>query len=1287
MSQNLNKVYCEAVLSRRVDTNTGRVLFFHFCLFILVFLVLYTPLVNAEIVLNKDAPGVGVVNPKEWMKDYIENQFKDAAFGAEVSEGFDQIFKKTYDTLLSQKDRYKGCNGAAIQQATSVGFELNNARVLRGAGEMFFGIEKKLIGLGGGSIADFLKSQAEDAIRNKISDAMKDEKTEVYQNSYSINKVGSGKCEQSVSAVWNKAGGTYTIFISGNCNCEKVPDGVLTGREVRLAEWTVVARGTVRAVPNRDKTGLMTIAGIPSISVSANCNCVLSDDGTWLPPPPPEEEEEEGKEKEEVEEAPIRVLPVGRMRTMSGVKCEACRPALDAVNQLVEKFNKIAGEMDDLAEKINAEPNKTAERDSNVSQWEKLKIQLDKTVQQHDTAFEAFVKCEEDECDLGTGSLVLDELSEISEQWTDCKECIELMNAVNAQIQDYNNKVKELNKLATDARRERHQLGTAEGNRVYREWRTGHAALNSLNADIQQKIAQLSACKSRYCSGTRWQSWVPTRPISGTCTPCISFQEKYNEAAKEYNVVIDKLNALQNKQREYIEQYGDSGAGQAGYERLLINEDLHGLLKAEREGRAKLDSIKNELDTCVEEKCKPVSTTADQIRIGQDVKPLESYCEGSACPDDISVLCSGYSCPDSFTLNCGNGTCPDTLLLDCTAASCPQNTAYDCGAGGCPALTNFICDDNDCSYVMPASDPFIGTDPQFDYSTINFDDLDSFSSGYSYSDGSFQVPFSGTALNTALGLEPDTTPAATLQQLQQAEQQAVQDAINANNYSNTVADAFQQAGSTSIQTASSLAAATEAAGVQEFLIDFGSALADLASVSDFFEGLAKGDMSDNSLLQNLDSIYEAAKDGESLANNIADQIQPIPDGSGISTSPINDAFGTMGVADDYWGTDGLTNINSLKSDFSDIANLIDDHRSGKPINPRTLGQLIFRIGKGFAENDLKERKQQIANLQQDLAAEQRTTSGLAGQLQTANEAKWNAIDELAKIRAAIAALLASNPESLSVTVSGDSPVIQTTAKCPECQSIADQINQALNAMYAARQQIAAIQTRQQALESKKAKLQQLQNQLESADQVLNAARAGLRSTDVPVLGPAQEIQNQINLLQMDRRQLVNEIGRLQREIEIEEGDPEAEIESLEKAISTLRDQLQDLRYNLSVCEEDKCKTDTALGRDLIQIFGPIFDVEIIDTKNISGNDPYNPRDPIAENNENIQQGVPTVQVINNIPIARLALAGPDSCPANHFHGAANNCNGVFTVDPNPPGCGHGTVAQVISIPVTLCPDL
>ena len=113
-------------------------------------------------------------------------------------------------------------------------------------------------------------------------------------------------------------------------------------------------------------------------------------------------------------------------------------------------------------------------------------------------------------------------------------------------------------------------------------------------------------------------------------------------------------------------------------------------------------------------------------------------------------------------------------------------------------------------------------------------------------------------------------------------------------------------------------------------------------------------------------------------------------------------------------------------------------------------------------------------------------------------------------------------------------------------------------------------------------------------------------------------------------------------------------------------------------------------------------VKILDVKTISGNNPYDQRNPIAEdssqsNESSVQSGpsspsgpstpVATVQVINNIPISRLTLAGPDACPANHYHGNANNCNGVFTADPAPGVCGHGTVAAVVSIPVTSCPDL
>lgn len=102
------------------------------------------------------------------------------------------------------------------------------------------------------------------------------------------------------------------------------------------------------------------------------------------------------------------------------------------------------------------------------------------------------------------------------------------------------------------------------------------------------------------------------------------------------------------------------------------------------------------------------------------------------------------------------------------------------------------------------------------------------------------------------------------------------------------------------------------------------------------------------------------------------------------------------------------------------------------------------------------------------------------------------------------------------------------------------------------------------------------------------------------------------------------------------------------------------------------------GPDLLQA----FEVEVLQVIPQTGTNPFDPDlDP-----EQSDSGS-TVSVVNNIPISRLTLAGPDSCSSNHFHGNANNCSGVFTVDPAPLVCGHGEVENVSVISVSECPDL
>ena len=179
----------------------------------------------------------------------------------------------------------------------------------------------------------------------------------------------------------------------------------------------------------------------------------------------------------------------------------------------------------------------------------------------------------------------------------------------------------------------------------------------------------------------------------------------------------------------------------------------------------------------------------------------------------------------------------------------------------------------------------------------------------------------------------------------------------------------------------------------------------------------------------------------------------------------------------------------------------------------------------------------------------------------------------------------------------------------------------------------------------------------------------------------------------------------------------------ETALRTIGTSLDQEQKNRNTSELAKQRGDPLVcGRDTCAI------VKIRDTINIRGNNPYDRRDPIAPDASRIgldESSTSPIPVIRStpptgrpssssappsspppstppppapvemvtvvgpyrIPISRLFLAGPDACPADHHHGDANDCNGVFRIDPAPGVCGHGTTADEMQIPVTDCPNL
>lgn len=537
-------------------------------------------------------------------KDYIKDKLTG---GGDLSEGMGLILNKIFDGINSKKVGGP-CNLAALNQAWGIAFDAKNTRLLRGAANIWFDVLTSIPGVP--ALAEKLVMEtgtlAYKKLRSQIEDKIKEWWATQKDEAFETEKQ-SGPCSIKMKVLWNKKKNKYLFLITGKCDCKLVPIEPLgRGGTITLKSFQVIGGGSITPsidVSNPNNPKVKLVAGFPSsIKVMADCNCATD---TSLPPP----------EEDPIEEWVTAPRMSGSIKK---AKCEACQPLLDTVNAYVADYNKLADRMDALGKEITGERYKTPERDANIKEWEKLSKQQEKIEEQHDKVFAKFAKCEEEECKLGTGPVALDQLSTLSEQWTDCDKCISIMEAVNAMIKDYNNKVKALNALASYASRAKLKLGTAEGNRVHREWHKSKPALDTLNASIQKKIGELSACKAKHCSGREWATWTKVHLISGTCTPCFSYQESYNAAVKEYNATIDKLNALEKKQKEYIEKYGDSGAGRAGYEDLLEKGDLHGLLKAEREGRAKLDSLKAALDGCIKEKCALVEVIDVINLIGND---------------------------------------------------------------------------------------------------------------------------------------------------------------------------------------------------------------------------------------------------------------------------------------------------------------------------------------------------------------------------------------------------------------------------------------------------------------------------------------------------------------------------------------------------------------------------------------------------------------------------------------------------------------------------------------------
>ncbi|MEM7542731.1 MAG: hypothetical protein AAF384_14280 [Pseudomonadota bacterium] len=547
------------------------------------------------------------------LKDLIKGKSLDwlreqTTGGGDISEGMGLILNQIHEGVAARGRTSGGrqgiCDLAAINQAWAITFDAKNARLLRGAGNVWFdlmtsaipnapALAEKLVMSTGKVIYEKTRAEVESRIKAAWA------KTQPESFDYSRT---SGPCTLNLKVIWNKKKGAYLFIITGKCDCKLVSGG---GRSITMRGFTILGGGTANIVlddrqPNRPK--IRYRVGRPQVKMKADCNC--GGTTTIIEDPPSED--------------PITLPETGLIeREVLQPRCEACWPKLEAVQGYVGEINRIATEMNTLRTKIEAEKFKTPERDANLTRWNQLSQELAAAEKQHDKAFQEFYDCEQTECQLGDEQLrypVRDLVSDVS---TFCEECQEAANAVNAEIAKLNPIISQMNSIAQVTKNSEVRLGTTLGNATYRRWNQLLAQYSAQNQAVEGKKRDLSVCRARECGGSRWDPFKLERPASGACNRCKVAENNYNNAVARHNRAVEIVNDYLAWEKSHVLENGDqSDASLASMEAKKQETGYRQALGSLSRITEELNTLGQTLRDCIRRWCTNVDDTVIGIGAG-----------------------------------------------------------------------------------------------------------------------------------------------------------------------------------------------------------------------------------------------------------------------------------------------------------------------------------------------------------------------------------------------------------------------------------------------------------------------------------------------------------------------------------------------------------------------------------------------------------------------------------------------------------------------------------------------
>jgi hypothetical protein len=246
----------------------------------------------------------GVIDKgKDWVKDHAKEAGEEWVFGTGQSETMQSIIDAAKDVATEGIYSDGPCRGVVRSQASQVLSDLQIKNTAKNVGRTAFDTLTKVAGLaigglgaaaeGGGlswlaqQYADAAKGAASDAAMDAIRKAFGKDKTpefEVYEQS---GTVGSGPCTYTMRAVWDIAGGTFFVYIFGDCGC-KTAQSVSGNRA--LGKWWVTIYGSMRLVVDKEaKTAKFVPVKPPTLDWDGQCDCSKKElkRPVYKKPPPP----------------------------------------------------------------------------------------------------------------------------------------------------------------------------------------------------------------------------------------------------------------------------------------------------------------------------------------------------------------------------------------------------------------------------------------------------------------------------------------------------------------------------------------------------------------------------------------------------------------------------------------------------------------------------------------------------------------------------------------------------------------------------------------------------------------------------------------------------------------------------------------------------------------------------------------------------------------------------------------------------------------------------------------